>query len=164
MGLVEPAEDGPADPPTSDPNPSDRALSVGLLLGSARPPRWQATMVRELGDAAFIDLFVYIAESPPPAQEPGPRGDIARRLFRLYECADRSIFGSSSDPLAESDLAAELQTQAALADAALDVLIVLGAASDRLPGAMADRRLWTLCFGDPARHPADGPPLFWELH
>src|SRR5919201_756944 len=111
MGLVErAAEDGPVNPPAPDPNPADRRLRVGLLLGSARPPRWQATMVRELADAGFIDLRVCVADSRAEiAEGGGGRPGIARRLFRLYERVDRALFGSANDALAESELGAELR-------------------------------------------------------
>ncbi len=161
-----------------------------MVLDSIHPPRWQVSTVRDLADAEFVDLNLYVAEGVSSAwvgRATGARGaGAARRLFRLYENADRSLFGSGDDVLAASEipdgaglpvrlalakqasgagrtlLAAE--SLAALRQASLDVVLLLGAPSleDELRG-VAREGLWVVRFGDPDRS-AGGHQFFWQLH
>ena len=131
--------------PFAQPRPGRAKLRVGVFADRARQPRWLVEAIARAAASDFAEL-AYIAIDPPRA--PAFAEPLA---WRAYRALDRRLFARSSDPSAETELAALVAPErriGASGAAPVDVAFVLGDVDDEAIARLARFGAWRYCFGD----------------
>lgn len=147
-------------------------LRVGVFADSALQPRWVVEALARAAASSWADLTVvalglrpdtgdrlFFSSAGTTRSEPRKKESVPM-LWRAYSGLDRALFGSSANWSAPRDVTLLVPKErritclghegwrACVADARLDVALVLGDVEDSALEGMARFGTWRFCFGE----------------
>lgn len=144
------------------PAPDPEAIRVAVAVDSFIVPQWVEWTVARIAATPGIQLAAVVPAARPGGLRPAPRRPAHDLPYRLYEWADRRVFGAAG-ALRDADLAPIAGLRTTPDAARLDVVVSFRATDRTAWDGPAPRHgVWAIAPMDDGR-PTSAPERFWEV-